>query len=104
VFYVLRLLCHDEWSHDPLLVYQEKLCHTPRAKMKGKEPKLRHPFDATDQTRMFEICLTWSLLLLSHNYKAVVLAVLVDFVSRSFRYIRVDSAVDSVARSACHES
>lgn len=81
MFYVLRLLYHDERDHDPLLVYQEKLCHTPPAKMKGKEPKLRHPFDATDQTRMFEICLTWSLLLLSHNYKAVVLAVLVDFVT-----------------------
>jgi hypothetical protein len=40
-----------------------------------------------DQTRMFEIWLTWSLLLLSHNYKAVVLDFVCQVASVTFALI-----------------
>lgn len=67
-------------GHNPLLVYQGRSCHAPRVEMKGKEPMLKHVFDATedgdlDQLRMFPIrCLS---LYITVPCKAAIVVVLI---------------------------
>lgn len=46
---------HDEQGHDPLLVYQGTPYHAPRSKMKGKELKLMHSFDATEDDDLDQV-------------------------------------------------